>query len=259
MLQVKELLCGYNRKSVVGPISFGVSQGQVLCILGPNGIGKTTLFKTILKLLHPLSGQIELMGRPYQDYGAKEFARCAAYVPQGHVAPFPYRVIDVVVMGRNPNMHELSSPSKQDFRFAYDMLALMGAEKLAERDYTQLSGGERQMVMLARALAQDAKLLIMDEPTTHLDFGNELRVLGQVKKLANLGYTIVMITHAPNHAFWCGDEVLVIGKDNYYEMGKPDAVLNENTLKRLYGVDMKVEEIQVPGQKKLKVCVPLTV
>lgn len=164
----------------MGPLSFKIKKGDIACLIGPNGVGKSTLFKTILGLLKPLIGSIKVKSKDYRAYSAKEFARTVAYVPQGHIPPFPYSVQDVVVMGCNPNMHELSAPGKAEYTIANEKLALMGIEHLAERDYTEVSGGERQMVMIARALAQNTELLVMDEPTTHLDYGNEARVLGQV-------------------------------------------------------------------------------
>ncbi|MGC4018430.1 MAG: ABC transporter ATP-binding protein [Muricomes sp.] len=261
MISVENLVCGYHPdKPIIGPLSFEVNKGEVVCLIGPNGIGKTTLFKTILGLLKPLGGTIAVAGKDYHKYSAKEFARTVAYVPQGHIPPFPYSVRDVVAMGRNPNMHELSSPGRADFDFADEKLALMGIEHLAERDYTEVSGGERQMVMIARALAQDTNLLVMDEPTAHLDYGNETRVLGQVKKLASLGYTIVMITHVPGHAFLCADKVLAVGHNSYFAMGTPEAILTEESLNTLYGIEIQISDVILRrDQRQVKVCVPMTI
>ena len=261
MIQVSDLVCGYHTgKPIIGPLSFEIKKGDIACLIGPNGIGKTTLFKTILGLLRPLGGSIHVAGKDYHDYSAKEFARMVAYVPQGHIPPFPYTVRDVVVMGCNPNMHELSSPEKKDYETVDEKLALLGIEHLVDRDYTEVSGGERQMVMIARALAQNTNLLVMDEPTTHLDYGNETRVLGQVKKLAGLGYTIVMITHVPGHAFLCANRVLAVGRENYFSVGPPEEILTEENLLTLYGVDIQLAEITLKrDQRQVKVCVPMTI
>ncbi len=261
MLEVNELVCGYHpRKPVIGPLSFTVERGEVACLIGPNGIGKTTLFKTVLGLLRPQGGSISVNGKDYRRYSAKEFARTVAYVPQGHIPPFPYAVRDVVVMGCNPNMHELSAPRRADFEKAEAMLELMGIRHLADRDYTEISGGERQMVMIARALAQDTNLLVMDEPTTHLDYGNETRVLRQIKKLSALGYTIIMITHVPGHAFLCADKVLAVGRNRFFSVGTPDEILTEQTLRTLYGVDIQLEDVVLRwDHRHTKVCVPMAI
>lgn len=261
MLKVDSLICGYHTgKPVIGPVSFHIKKGEVACLVGPNGIGKTTLLKTVLGLLKPMGGSIRIDGKPDTSYSVKDFAKTVAYVPQGHIPPFPYAVRDVVVMGCNPNMHELSSPRRQDYDTAEEMLTRMGILHLADRDYTELSGGERQMVMIARALAQKTEFLVMDEPTTHLDYGNGIKVLSQVSRLANSGYTILMITHAPDHAFWCADQVIAVGKENFFQEGTPEEVLTEKNLAELYGVEIQLEDIILRRvQRRMKVCVPMTI
>ena len=261
MIRVEDLVCGYHPgKPVIGPLSFEIKKGDIACLIGPNGIGKTTLFKTILGLLKPMGGAIHVNGRNYRDYSAKDFARTVAYVPQGHIPPFPYSVRDVVVMGCNPNMHELSSPGKEEYALADEMRELMNILHLADRDYTEVSGGERQMVMIARALAQKTRLLIMDEPTTHLDYGNETLVLSQVRKLAGLGYTIVMITHAPSHAFLFANQVLAVGKNGFFAQGDPALVLTEDNLRTLYGVDIQLFDVPLKGdQRQVRICLPMTI
>lgn len=261
MIRVENLVCGYAPgKPVIGPLSFEIEKGDIACLIGPNGIGKSTLFKTILGLLKPLGGSIAVNGRDYRGYNPKEFARAVAYVPQGHIPPFAYSVREVVVMGCNPNMHELSSPGRAEYDIAAEKLELMGISHLAQRDYTEVSGGERQMVMIARALAQNTDLLVMDEPTTHLDYGNETRVLAQVKKLAGLGYTIVMITHMPGHAFLYANKLLAVGREGYFAQGDPGAILNEDTLRTLYGIDIQLAEITLRSdQRQVKVCLPMTI
>lgn len=261
ILEVKDLICGYRPgRPVIGPVSFGVEQGQIVCLLGPNGIGKTTLFKTVLGLLKPLGGAVLLNGRDAAGYSVKEFSRQVAYVPQGHIPPFPYTVRDVVVMGCNPNMHELSAPRGKDFEAAEEKLAVMGISHLAGRDYTEISGGERQMVMIARALAQNTNLLVMDEPTSHLDYGNETRVLGQVRRLSRLGYTVIMITHVPGHAFLCADRVVAVGRDGFFAAGAPEEILTEETLSLLYRVEIQISDVLLRrDQRYTKVCVPMAI
>ena len=261
ILEVQQLVCGYHPgKAIIGPLSFAVAQGTVSCLIGPNGVGKTTLFKTVLGLLHPLSGRVLLAGKDSRSYSVKEFARTIAYVPQGHIPPFPYTVRDVVVMGRNPQMHELSSPSKEDFQKAEEVLTLLGIEHLAQRDYTQISGGERQLVMIARALAQETQILMMDEPTSHLDYGNENRVLERINALAVLGYTIIMITHVPSHAFLCADQVIAVGRQGFFSIGSPAQALNEEVLSTLYGIEVQLTDVALrKDQRCIKVCIPIQI
>lgn len=261
ILELHDLVCGYRPgKPVVGPLSFSVSEGEVVCLLGPNGIGKTTLFKTVLGLLTPLSGRVSVCGRDSRKFSIKEFARAVAYVPQSHTPPFPYTVRDIAVMGRNPNMGEFSSPKREDFDKADEALALMGIGNLAGREYTEISGGEQQLALIARALAQEARLLVMDEPTSHLDYGNEMRVLAQVARLSRLGYTIIMITHTPGHAFLCADRVVAVGREGFFACGTPDEVMTEENLKTVYGVDIRLAEVVLTGSKRrVKVCVPMAV
>lgn len=136
----------------------------------------------------------------------------------------------------------------------------MNIRHLANRDYTEISGGERQMVMISRALAQKTSLLVMDEPTTHLDYGNEILVLGQIKKLAGLGYTIVMITHSPSHAFLYANRVLAIGKDGLFTNGSPREVLTEESLHNLYGVDIQLFDVQLKNdQRQARICMPMSI
>lgn len=256
IISVRDLVSGYNRVPVIGPLSFDIDEGGITTMIGPNGIGKTTVFKSILGLLKPLSGDIEISGKPLASYSPKDFARTIAYVPQNHVPPFPFSVRDVVVMGRNPHLNELTSPKKADYEIAEEQLATMGITELADRDDTELSGGERQLVLVARALAQRAPMLLMDESTAHLDYGNELLVLQQITKLKELGYTIVMITHNPMHALMWSTAVVAMGRD-FFVAGEPERVLDGETLTRLYrvGIDIADVELATSG-RRVRMCVP---
>ncbi len=259
LIKVEHLSCGYSQKAIVNDVSFSVQAGEVACLIGPNGVGKTTLFKTMLGLLNPISGQISYFDKPLHSYASKEFAKKVAYVPQSHVPPFPFSVRDIVVMGRNPHINELSQPSAEDYEKADEALTLMGISHLAAQDYTEVSGGERQLAIIARALTQDTKLLLMDEPTAYLDFGNTSRVHQEVEKLSDMGYTIVMITHQPDHVFRYGDKVFALGRDSKFVEGVPEEVLSEELLTELYNIPIELKTVQLrEDNRSIKVCIPLS-
>jgi iron complex transport system ATP-binding protein len=240
-LEIRNASCGYEGKTVISGISFTMASRDSLCLLGPNGVGKTTLFKTILGLLKLQAGQILLDGEDIATWSRKEFAMKVGYVPQAHTPPFPFKVIDVVVVGRSAHLAAFSSPGKEDFEIAEECLVALGIAHLRGRIYTEISGGERQLVLIARALAQRPELLIMDEPTANLDFGNQIKVLNQIKKLVHEGdLGVIMTTHFPNHAFFTGSKVAVMGKDNTFEIGTAEEVITEEHLKRVYGVEVKI-------------------
>jgi len=255
-LEVRKVTCGYGGKAVVSGVTFTLASRDSLCLLGPNGVGKTTLFKTILGLLKPLAGEIFLDEEDIAGWSRRQFAVKVGYVPQVHTPPFPFKVIDVVMLGRTAHIAPLSSPGREDREIAEGSLATLGIASLGDRNYTEISGGERQLVLIARALAQRAELLIMDEPTANLDFGNQITVLNQVKKLvreSNVG--VIMTTHFPNHAFFTGSKVAVMGRNNTFEIGSADGVITEEHLKKVYGVEVKIVTVR-EGDHGTKVVVP---
>ena len=190
-------------------LDISVRAGEVVCLLGPNGSGKTTLFKTLLGLLARLAGSVSIAGRPIESWPRQQLARHMAYVPQAHSAVFPYHVLDMVLMGRTAHLGMFSAPSEADREQALAALQLLGIEHLANREYTRISGGQRQLALIARALAQDAPAIVMDEPTASLDFGNQALVLTEVKRLAQRGLGIVLCrpmiptTRSPSAAVSC--------------------------------------------------------
>ena len=258
-LEVQNVSCGYSPGNpIVSGISLEMEAGDTLCLLGPNGVGKTTFFKTLLGLLKLQSGRILLNGDDINKWSRRTFARKVGYVPQLHTPPFPFKVIDVVVMGRTAHVGVFSSPSAKDRKIASEALEMLGVSHLQDRTYTELSGGERQLVMIARALAQQPEILILDEPTSNLDFGNQIKVLCQIKRLTkerNIG--VIMTTHFPDHAFLCASKVAVMGKNNTFITGYPADVITEEVLKQTYGVDVKVIETGEQLGEKIKICVPV--
>jgi iron complex transport system ATP-binding protein len=243
---------GYGAKVVGRDVDLEVRPGEVLCLLGPNGSGKTTLFKTMLGLLPAQAGEVRLEGVPLAGLDRAEIARRVAYVPQAHAAHFPFRVIDMVVMGRTAHLGLFAAPGAEDRRMAREALATLGIAELAESEYTRISGGQRQLALVARALAQNAPAIVMDEPTASLDFGNQVVVLSEVRRLARRGLAVVLSTHDPDHAFSIGDRVALLDSGRLIAQGAPREVLTPERLRAVYGVSVVVERLS-QGQT---VCAP---
>ena len=254
-LEARDVTCGYGGAPVLSHVSFSLHAGEVCCVLGPNGIGKTTLFRSLLGTLPLLGGDVLLAGRSIAQMSRAEIARAVGYVPQAHTPPFPFTVADVVEMGRTAHLPAFSSPGRADRELALQALNTLGIAHLQGRLYTQLSGGERQMVLIARALVQQADVLVMDEPTASLDFGNQADVLGYVRQLADAGYSVLMTTHSPDQAFSCADTVVAIADAGQVATGPLDEVLDEQLLGRLYGMDVRIEEVPCDGGTR-RVAVP---
>ena len=255
LLELKSVSCGYGSVPIFQNISFAVNRGETLCLLGPNGVGKTTLFKTILGLLFPLAGDIFLSGENMSAWTVQERARRIAYVPQVHTPPFPFTVHDVVVMGRAAHIGVLGIPGKKDRRIADDAIEMLGIGHLTQKIYTKISGGERQLVLLARAIAQSPELLCMDEPTASLDFGNQVLVMNRIRTLSASGITVIMTTHAPSHAFYCADMTAVMGWDGIFCVGRTNDVVTEERLEKLYGVAAKI--VGYENILESRTCVPI--
>ncbi len=257
LLELKDLACGYQSKVVVKDISLTVRSGEILSLLGPNGVGKTTIFKTILGFLKKKSGDIRLDDENIDHWSRRKLAKIIAYVPQEHTPPFPYSVIDVVVMGRTASLDFFASPSKKDYQMAEDALDSLHIGHLKNRIYTEISGGERQMVLIARALTQQPQLLIMDEPTSNLDFGNQVKVLDQIYRLAQEGLGIFMTTHFPDHAFLCSSKVALLQRKNKLCVGDVENVVTEKNLYDAYGVKVQIIQTRMQNGEYLKSCVPI--
>ena len=256
MLELQDLAFGYGAKTVGSGIGLTLSPGETLCLLGPNGGGKTTLFKTMLGLLPPLSGRILFEGRDLAAMPRREIARSIAYVPQAHAAFFPFRVREVVLMGRASRLPAFASPGPADHAAAERALSTLGIGHLSERVYTEISGGERQLALIARALAGEPRLLVMDEPTASLDFGNQARVLGQVRRLSDHGIAVVLSTHDPGHAFLCADRVALLHQGRLAGLGAPAETVTPETLRLLYGVEVAVVPLSGAGRGQA-LCAPV--
>ena len=255
-LAARDLSCGYRGKAVLSHVDLTVQSGEVVCLLGPNGVGKTTLFKTLLGFLPAISGDIEVDGQPRASYNRRAFARKVAYVPQNHEPPFSFSVLDIVLTGCVSQLSVLDSPKAADVGRANAILEELGIAHLAERDYTRISGGEQQMTLIARSLMQDSSILMMDEPTAALDFGNQVSVLACVKRLAESGKAVIMTTHNPDHAFLCCDRAVLIMRSGEIVSGAVDDVVTEGNLRRAYGVDVTIAQTAGPGGQMVRACVP---
>ncbi|WP_303864454.1 ABC transporter ATP-binding protein [Alkalibaculum bacchi] len=256
-LEVKNAISGYGASAIVKNISMNVNSGEILCLLGPNGVGKTTFFKTILGFLKLKGGEILLDGENIHNWHRKKLAKAIGYVPQAHTPPFPFKVFDVVLMGRTAYLSMFSSPTKEDKHIAEKAMDDLKISYLKDKIYTEISGGERQMVLIARALAQQSQILIMDEPTSNLDFGNQIRVLEQINKLSQRGLAVVMTSHFPNHAFLCSTKVAFMQKNNVFTVGNVDEVVTEDNLKSAYGINVKIIDTKIDNGEIVRSCIPL--
>lgn len=242
ILDAKGLAIGYPGRVVGHDLDVAIAGGEVLALLGPNGGGKTTLLKTLLGLLRPLSGHVTVTGRPLGDLPVRERARLIAYVPQVHQGSFAFTVEDVVLMGRGAHGSLFSQPSQRDREITERMLARLGIEHLAQRPYTMISGGERQLALIARALAQEPRLVILDEPTANLDFGNQGKVMREIRALAASGLAVIFSTHDPNHALRHADRAMLIRDGTCRISGQARSVLTLANLRALYAAPVVVVE-----------------
>ncbi|WP_018590976.1 ABC transporter ATP-binding protein [Terrisporobacter glycolicus] len=253
LLEVKDLTYSYRNIKVLDKVSFAVEDSELLCILGPNGAGKSTMFKCILQLLKDYKGEILLDNKKLKEYKIRELARKVAYIPQSHNPVFSYSVTEMVLMGTTSQNSPLSKPSKSQINIVEESLEKIGISYLKDRSFVNLSGGERQLVLIARALAQNAKILIMDEPTSDLDYGNQIRVLNIVKELTREGYTIIQSTHNPDQAFLYADKVLALYNHKVLSFGTPKYIINSGLIKKLYNVDVELNSLY---DDKIRICIP---
>jgi len=229
-----DLTIGYRDRIVGRHLNIALATGEVLALLGPNGSGKTTLLKTLLGLFAPRSGEVNLNDRPLPDYSSRARARLIAYVPQSHVATFAFNVEAIVLMGRTAHGNIFSGASAADRAIAAQALERFGISHLSERPYTMISGGERQLVLLARAMAQEPRFIVLDEPTASLDFGNQGKVMYEIRKLRASGHGVLFTTHDPNHAMRAADRAYLLRDGATIAEGAIDAVLGRVQLEALY-------------------------
>lgn len=245
-LEGRDLAIGYPDHLVGTGINVALGTGEVLALLGPNGSGKTTLLKTLLGLLAPKAGTVRLDAHDFTQLSERERARAIAYVPQTHHATFAFSVETVVLMGRTAHGSLFSRPSERDRAVAAGAMERFGIGALAGRPYTMISGGERQLVLLARALAQEPQFIVLDEPTASLDFGNQGKVMNEIRALAAGGHGVLFTTHDPNHALRAADRACLLRGGETLAAGPVGEVLTKTMLESLYRAP--VETIAAAGR-----------
>ena len=252
-VKIENLSFSYGSHEVLRDISIDVEEGTLVNVLGPNGTGKSTLFRCILGLNRNYTGSIIVNGKDIRTLSIRERAREMAFIPQSHKPVYDYAVLDVVLMSSGAGAGAFFSPKKSHVDRAYEALERVGIGFLADRPYTRISGGEQQLVLIARALAQDASTIIMDEPTSALDYGNTVRVLSCVRQLSEEGLTIIQSTHQPDQAFLYADKTLVLHEGHVLAYGTPKETITEGLIGKIYGVEVEVNSLH---DDKVRVCVP---
>lgn len=255
-LDVRDLAFSYGGHEVLAGVTFSARAEQTVCLLGCNGAGKSTLFRCILGLENVQRGSIELDGRPLAEFSRKQLCRSIAAIPQSSDPTFDYAVIDVVLMGRTAHLGVAALPDDEDEEVAFHFLEQLGIAHLASKGYACISGGERQLVLIARALAQQAKVLIMDEPTANLDFGNQHRVMEQIEELRRAGYLIIMSTHNPQQALGYASKVLVLHQGVLLAEGSPGQVMTEEILRQAYGIPVALYDVKAADGTVRRLCAP---
>ncbi|MDR2138170.1 MAG: ABC transporter ATP-binding protein [Tannerella sp.] len=256
-LEIRNATLGYPGRPVLRNVNLKLHAGRTTCLIGPNGAGKTTLFRSMLGILPLLQGEILLEGKNIRAWPRRRFAQAVACVPQAHSLPFAFTALEVVLFGRSAHLPFFASPGKKDRQIAEACMERLRIGALRDRIFARLSGGEQQLVMVARALAQQPVFLMMDEPSSHLDFGNQVKLIRQVNALKDDSLGILMATHSPDHAFMCGAEVAVVHRGAVRPQGDCNRVITEAVLKEVYGVEVKICSVEESSPDRVrKICLP---
>lgn len=242
MIRVEKLSFSYGSRQVLRDVSFSAEKGDLLAVLGPNGVGKSTLFRCVLGILKGYSGRITIGEQDICGLSRREMAGCMSYIPQHFGTVFAYSVLDTVLMGTTHELGTFSTPKASQIRMAREALEQVGITDLEDRMFNRLSGGEQQLVMIARALSQQASLLLMDEPTASLDYGNREKILTLLKDLTRQGYSVILSTHDPQHALSYSSRVLALHDGAVAAFGDTVEVLTTDLLRKLYGIPAVIVE-----------------
>lgn len=258
MITLGNIQCGYGKKVVLNSISGNIKKGELTCLLGKNGAGKTTLFKTILGILPALGGEINYDGKTFESFNSKDFARYISYVPQAHGTPFSFTVFDVVLMGQYASSTNIwGKPGKKSAEIAIDCLQSLGISHLAQKTFSKLSGGEKQMVLIARAMAQQPAFIAMDEPTSNLDLCNQVKVLQYAKVLTRKGFGVIMNTHSPQQVLQYADTVILLNNGTIKQWGKPNDILTTRNVADLYDTPLEIIETTITNGDTRKILVTI--
>lgn len=249
--QVENITFTYpgRERPVLRDVSLSLAQGEIVVLLGPNGAGKTTLLLCMMNLLKTTAGQISIDGQNINELTSRELAGKVAYVPQSHEPAFDYTVLEFVLMGRAPKYGVFGRPDRSDEIRCLEILEELGIMQLASHSYIEISGGERQQVLIARALAQEPEILLFDEPTAHLDFGNQQRALTMIHKMSERGHGVLMTTHHPDHALMLGDRTALLYKDGQLVEGSTREIITEERLTSVYDTELCLIEIEKLGRQ----------
>ena len=258
IIELKNAAFGYDAKdNVFEDKSFSVAKGEILSILGPNGCGKTSLLKCLNGLFQLRRGGIYIEGKNINSLKRNDIGKKVGYVPQKQDWTFPYTVREMVLMGRAPHINCFYSPSSKDIKIAEEAIENLGISHLADRPYPNISGGEAQIVLIARALAAEPMVLLLDEPTSHLDFKNQTVILNVLDKLAKeKNIAAIMTTHFPDHALSISDKALLMGNGKAGLMGITANVITERNLKDVFVMDVRIISFEEGGHN-VKTVVPL--
>nr|WP_158785327.1 ABC transporter ATP-binding protein [Pantoea sp. BAV 3049] len=236
VLQFDRVTLGYFGVSILREVSFSLRRGEICCLLGGNGSGKSTLLRSLVGAIKPSAGAINLAGKPLGSWSVRERSALVGWVPQSHHTPFAFSVLDMVMMGSTAGQGIFSSPGKKQRDQARSALAGLGIGRLEPRLWPTLSGGEQQLVLIARALVQQPQLMLLDEPAASLDFGHQIALLEQIQQLKKSGMTLLIATHHPMHASAVADRVAFVSPATGVTIGSPATMLTSESLATLYQV-----------------------
>lgn len=240
MLEIKNLNFYYGDNHILKNISFSAESSSLWGLMGPNGSGKTTFFKCILGLLKHTGSQIKINNIDLKKINTPKLAKLISYVPQEHKPPFPFTVREIVLMGRSPHMGGIFGLKKEDYNEAEKAIDMVDIADIADKPVTALSGGQRQLTLIARSIAQNSPVMILDEPTSALDFNNQINIWKILKKLAELGKLIIACSHDPNHLLWFAENTLVIKNGEILASGKTEDIITNRLLKEIYGSEYNI-------------------